>query len=143
MVGRNAFAILLLLAAAAPAAAESYKWVDDKGVVNYSNTPPPEKFAKAKPVQDRISVMPSDPTLGAAVAAMNARAAQRAAYDEADWQARQHYMAMARMNTPNPYGSYGTAYDPYAVPYAPYYPTFVPVYAVRRASHFSRVSFHR
>src|SRR5271154_1717656 len=120
MVGRYAFAILLLLAAAAPAAAESYKWVDDNGIVNYSNTPPPEKFAKAKRVQDRISIMPSDPSLGAAVAAMNARAAQRAAYDEADWQARLRYMAMARTPAASPYGTYGAAYNPYNMLYDPY-----------------------
>ncbi|HLX81522.1 MAG TPA: DUF4124 domain-containing protein [Burkholderiales bacterium] len=144
MVGRYAFTILLILAAAAPAAAESYKWVDDNGVVNYSNTPPPEKFAKAKRVVDRISVMPSDPSLGAAVAAMNARAAQRAYYDEADWQARQRYMAMARIPAASPYG---TAYNPYGMPYdpyaTPYYPLYVPVLAVRSPSRFLRVSVHR
>ncbi len=32
----------MLLALALPAAADMYKWVDDKGVTHYSETPPPE-----------------------------------------------------------------------------------------------------
>ena len=46
--------------------AETYKWVDDKGVTNYSNAPPPSaKSAKAlKTVEERISVYQHDPNLG-------------------------------------------------------------------------------
>jgi hypothetical protein len=130
MFGRF-LAILLVFGTATPAvAAGTYKWVDDNGVVNYSNTPPPEKFAKAKVVGERISVVPTDPALGAAIAAMNARAAQRAQYEEADWQMRQRYLlATARPGSaPN---AYGAGYDAYA---APYYPVaYVPFFTVRSA----------
>jgi hypothetical protein len=134
MNGRLFAAIFLMLAAAMPAAAAgtSYKWVDDKGIVNYSNTPPPEKFAKAKVVGERLSVLPPDPALNAAVAAMNARAAQRAQYEEADWQMRQRYLlATARPSYP-PANAYGAA-DPYANTYYPL--AYVPVFTVRTARH--------
>ena len=39
--------IAVLLWAAAPAEAQLYKWVDEKGVVNYGDTPPPGKRAQA------------------------------------------------------------------------------------------------
>ncbi len=128
MNGRLFAAMFLALAVAIPTAAAgtSYKWVDDNGVVNYSNTPPPEKFARAKVVGERISVVPSDPSFGAAVAAMNARAAQRAQYEEADWQMRQRYL-LATARPSYPPGAYGTGYDPYGSSYYPlvYAPAFV------------------
>jgi hypothetical protein len=50
-------AALLVLAPAAHA--EIYKWVDDKGVVNYSNTPPPanRKSVKLDEEQGRVSTI--------------------------------------------------------------------------------------
>lgn len=48
----------VLLASAPVAAAEMYKWVDEKGTVNYSNNPP-AKTKGGKPatiVEDRVSV---------------------------------------------------------------------------------------
>ena len=55
---RVLFAGIVMLAAAAPGvSAELYKWVDERGVTNYSNEPP--KGTSAKPVtlpEDRISV---------------------------------------------------------------------------------------
>src|SRR5690348_18024962 len=60
---------LLLLATAAPLAqAQTYKWVDEKGVVNYSNTPPPSAAKKIQPVADRISTYDPDPRLQRAIA---------------------------------------------------------------------------
>ena len=58
----------LLLACALPAAAfaGSYKWVDEKGVVNYSNAPPPQAV-KAKPVAERLSNYETDPQLKQAI----------------------------------------------------------------------------
>jgi hypothetical protein len=52
-------AACIALALAAPAAAgELYKWVDENGVVNYSNTPPPKTKSGKPPtiVEDRTSV---------------------------------------------------------------------------------------
>ena len=46
-----------------PAASQMYKWTDERGVVSYSNTPPPSagKAAKVDVVEDRISVYTPDP----------------------------------------------------------------------------------
>lgn len=107
--------------AAAPAFADTYKWVDAKGVVNYSSTPPPAS-AKAQVVGERISVLPPDPSLGPAVAAMEARAAQRAQYEEADYARRQQFLlqAQASESAAGCYGSdCGIGYDaPIYYPYA-------------------------
>src|SRR5688572_17488694 len=49
---------ILLLASAPTAAGEMYKWVDERGVVNYSNEPPPKTKGATAPtiVEDRVSV---------------------------------------------------------------------------------------
>jgi len=122
MVGSRVPAIALMLAmAASPVLAQTYKWVDAKGVVNYSSSPPPAS-TKARVVGERISVLPPDPSLGPAVAAMEARAAQRAQYEEADYARRQQYLLQARANeaAAGCYGSdCGYGYDaPYYYPYA-------------------------
>ncbi|MBS1137522.1 MAG: hypothetical protein H6R11_1476, partial [Proteobacteria bacterium] len=39
-------ALILVALFAAPAGAEIYKWVDEKGVVNYSESPPPKGRAR-------------------------------------------------------------------------------------------------
>jgi hypothetical protein len=61
MVMRNVpLATLAALLVLAPAAhAEIYKWVDDKGVVNYTSTPPPEnrKSVKLDEAQGRVSTI--------------------------------------------------------------------------------------
>ena len=65
------FRAALLAAAllvALPAAAEMYKWVDDNGVVTYSNTPPPGKQSKqVEAVPDRVSVYSPDAELSKAM----------------------------------------------------------------------------
>lgn len=43
---RHWLAIVLLLAPTAVSAAEAYRWVDDKGVVNYGEKPPPNRPSK-------------------------------------------------------------------------------------------------
>ena len=58
---RRLLALTLLLAAAAHA--ETYKWVDERGVINYSNTPPPTALKAAQTVADRISTYETDPML--------------------------------------------------------------------------------
>ena len=61
------FAILL----AAPAAAETYKWVDERGITHYSDRRPTEAPASAKvePVANRVSVYSPEKSLLEAVAA--------------------------------------------------------------------------
>ena len=72
-------ALVVVLLAAPLAHAQTYKWVDERGVVNYSNTPPP-KAAKAQPVEDRISVYAAEPRLAQAGAVD-----RRLAALEAEW----------------------------------------------------------
>jgi uncharacterized protein DUF4124 len=43
---RHCLAIVLALAAAAVSAAEAYRWVDEKGVVNYGEKPPENRPAR-------------------------------------------------------------------------------------------------
>jgi hypothetical protein len=57
------FLVALLALHAAAAAAQTYKWVDERGVVNYSNTPPPSLRDVVQPVEERVSTVPSDPQL--------------------------------------------------------------------------------
>jgi Domain of unknown function (DUF4124) len=119
MVGYRAPAIVLFLAmAAAPAVAETYKWVDAKGVVTYSDTPPQSMAAKPQVVAERVSVMPPDPMFAPAAAALEARLARRTQYEEADYLQRQRYMLEAQLTQMN----YAAAADAYAAAaYAPYY----------------------
>ncbi|HET7365405.1 MAG TPA: DUF4124 domain-containing protein [Burkholderiales bacterium] len=107
------FAFLLIAAVAFVAEAQTYKWVDERGVVNYSNTPPP-KGAKAQPVEDRISVYATD-TTAAQIAAVDRRLAAL----EAEWLQRQQLMAYAAAAPQPPvYDDYrmGSYYAPYILP---------------------------
>ena len=112
---------ILLCAAAAPLHAETYKWVDEKGVTNYASTPPSGKVAKAKVVEERISVVPSDPSLGPAIAAMRARADRQAEYAQAEWLQRQRFALAAQASAASAQCPYradcGTDYDRFAYPY--------------------------
>ncbi len=58
------------LAAALPAAAQQmYKWVDERGVVSYSNSPPPSagKTGRVDVVEERVSVYTPDPLISRAI----------------------------------------------------------------------------
>lgn len=53
---------LPLVAATLPVHAEIYKWVDEKGVVNYGATPPPGRSAKQLPADaPGVTVVPGSP----------------------------------------------------------------------------------
>lgn len=82
--------VLAMLLAAIPAHAQVYKWVDERGVSNYSSAPPAAITAKLKPaiVADRISVYPSEPGLQRALAAISA-SKERALSDRIDLLERQ------------------------------------------------------
>ena len=117
------FLLLAMVLAAAPALAETYKWVDERGVVNYSNAPPANATAaKAlKTVSERISVYQPDPNLGRL-----ADVYRRLDLMEADYRQRQAYLpnyaaaAMTGCNWPNgPICDHGYrmgSYLPYAYP---------------------------
>ena len=57
--------VVVLLLVARPLCAEIYKWVDEKGVTNYSSSPPASaKLAeKAKIVEERLSIYTPDAAL--------------------------------------------------------------------------------
>lgn len=112
---RSRFIAFLALAAATAAHAQTYKWVDERGVTNYSNTPPPARVAQTI-IEDRVSVVPSEP-VGNQTAALD----RRLALQEAEWLQRQQLMALARVPMP--------VYDNYRM--ASYYPvSFVSFRAV-------------
>ncbi len=136
------FVLVALFALAWTAQAETYKWVDERGVTNYSNSPPPAKHAKAaSQVEDRISTYHSDPELNAAAKAASLQYSQAA---EAEWLQRQRLMAMKEAaNPPCPY-PYSDCYeDPRAstlFPYAYVLPVAAPRPFVRvRTFHHHRV----
>ena len=67
--------LLAALCTAAPAAAELYKWVDERGVTNYSNTPPAAAATanKLARVNNTISVYTPDENFMQAVKALRER----------------------------------------------------------------------
>ena len=114
----------LLLAAALsialPLHAETYKWVDEKGVTNYSTTPP-AGAAKTQTVAERVSVMPADPSLQTAIADMRAQALRRQEYVEQEYLQRQRLSVekdmLAMMIPECPYrAECGDGWVPYAYP---------------------------
>ena len=121
-MGCRLLAALLLLAALS-AQAETYKWVDAKGVVNYSNAPPPA--AKAMKVEDRLSTYEPDPALKNAAAAGNARDDYRQMSADAEWLQRQRLMALK--------DSYAAYPSPNTDEFYPAYYSGYPVFPVARA----------
>ncbi len=70
--------IVLAILFAAPAAADLYKWVDERGVTHYSDRLPTALTAAAKvqPVENRVSVYTSDKSLLQAVEAARLKKGQ-------------------------------------------------------------------
>jgi hypothetical protein len=62
-------ALLSLPLVACPLCAETYKWVDEKGVTNYSGSPPAnvELAKKAQVIEERLSIYTPDPALTRAI----------------------------------------------------------------------------
>lgn len=73
--------VLVAILTAAPACAQLYKWVDERGVTNYSNMPPadPQAAKKLQPVENRVSVYTPDRALMQAVEAFHQRRSQASA----------------------------------------------------------------
>jgi FAD/FMN-containing dehydrogenase len=121
------FHALVLALATLPAQAEVYKWVDAKGMVHYSNTPPPQVAGQMQRVEDQMSIMGLDPNVRAAA---ERRFARQAEEEERDWQIRQAAMqrsssvarSTAASYTPPRYGSY-----PYSYPYSTVFYAAAPV----------------
>jgi hypothetical protein len=127
---------LILALAALPAQAEVYKWVDAKGQINYSNTPPPSVAGKAQVVEEQISVMGMDPAVRAWA---DQRFAARERQAELDWQQRQQ-RATYMQTSASSYGSssgYGGDYYPSSYYGGAYYPA-----SYRRHHHFRPTVIH-
>jgi len=114
-------AALAMLASAPSSAAQLYKWVDERGVTNYSNQPPADPYTvkKVQPVEGNLSVYSPDPALTQAVAAYHQGASERRLADRVDYLerqleaerlARQYTAAVAAAPVPCPPGvdCYGT-----------------------------------
>ena len=131
----------LLLVVAWSAHAETYKWVDDKGRVNYSNTPPPSAAGKTKrvsAVEDRVSVYQTNP---AYEQYLRRRAEQIAARQEAEWAERQRYLVAAQAAYPaSPYQGMSSSYPDY-YGYATYLPAAYVVGTARNRNR-NRVMHH-
>lgn len=72
--------MLFILAIPFAAAAEVYKWVDENGVVHYSETPPPDRTTETVEVPEAPGTAPATEAEGvydAAIAEMGARREQR------------------------------------------------------------------
>jgi len=105
---------LVAILATAPASAQVYKWVDARGVTNYSGQPPvdPKAAKKVAIVEDRISVYTPDKSLTQAIEADRQRSNQALAERidglerqlEAERRSRQYAAA----------GEVQAAYDPCA-----------------------------
>jgi hypothetical protein len=97
---------LLLATFAFSAHAQTYKWVDANGVVNYSNTPPPVA-SNATTVPERISNYAPDPALSRAV-----DLDRRPASADTEWLQRQWLMAMQQATPPAPAPDVANLYYP-------------------------------
>jgi hypothetical protein len=123
-----AFATIIV---AAPACAQVYKWVDERGVTNYGNEPPADVKGKKKAaiVGDTISVYTPDKSLTDAVDARQTRRNSSVASEreltlerqlEAERRARQEAVAEAQAATAaaaaarEPPGIYSGTWYPYA-----------------------------
>ena len=108
-------ASILAFPAGTTASAQVYKWVDERGQVNYSNQLPadPKLAARAAAVEDRVSVYTPDPVLVSEIEANRQRIRQAAAEKPEAWRP-----AVVMLGTPAPAPS--IAYEAYAVDY-PYW----------------------
>jgi hypothetical protein len=105
--------------------AETYKWVDQNGVVNYSNTPPPAAAKNAQTITERVSTYELDPALRQAVAYGPSPYEQML---QQEWLQRQRLMA-ERQNVQT---IYDNPVEPYRAAYPGYY---YPASFVRPVQH--------
>ena len=114
---------VVVLLVARPLCAETYKWVDERGVTNYSSSPPADvkRAKKVQVVEERLSIYTPDPALIRAIQVRPPMSAPMP-YNPAVTYAPQHYAAATQ-----------PMYDDYPYTgYFPYMPVFVVVGHVRR-----------
>lgn len=131
--------LALAFLAASAAHAETYKWVDQNGVVNYSNTPPPAAAKNAQTITERVSTYELDPALRQAVAYGPSPYEQML---QQEWLQRQRLMA-ERQNVQTIYDN--GPVDPYGTYYRSgyYYPVNTVRPVVRGRNNGVRVSHHQ
>jgi len=135
---------VVLLLVARPLCAETYKWVDEKGVTNYSSSPPANAglAKKTRLVEERLSVYTPDPALLRAIQVRPPVSAP-IAYAPAVAYPRQQYPVAAQSMyddcVAQRYVDCGGAGYPYAG-YFPYIPVFIVAGHVRRTH--SALGFH-
>jgi len=105
------------LAVALPAQAQMYKWVDERGQVTYSNTPPPNatRSNKLGIVEERVSVYSPDPQVNRALSeeaseTRDSRASRRQR-EQADAERRENAGAAAKANADRRAAQQQAAYD--------------------------------
>jgi hypothetical protein len=116
---RIRYLLIALLAIAAPAQAQLYKWVDKNGVLNYTDTPPADAKQNAvERLSDRVSSYEVDPVTKAAAARPGPSFYELQL--EREWAQRQRLRAAAEQmpyyDDPR-FAGYATPYGP-AVVYA-------------------------
>jgi hypothetical protein len=140
---------LLAILASAPASAQVYKWVDERGVTNYSNQPPtdPKAANKVAIVEEKISVYTPDKALMQAVEAarqrsnqgLSERVASLERQLEAERRARQYASAA------EPQAAYDPCQGERAIDcsgfYSGYYP-YGPAYVIAAYRHLPRNIVH-
>ena len=101
--------VIGLLLGAPLAHADTYKWVDANGVVNYSNAPPPEAARGTAPqtVPDRMSSYSVEPVVNNPIDIY-----RRLDTDHQEWMQRQQLMALQAAAAPAPSADYMPAYYP-------------------------------
>jgi hypothetical protein len=116
-------AALAALPAATAFSAQLYKWVDERGVVNYSNQPPadPQAAAKVATVEDRLSVYTPDPSLVRDIEAERQRMSRAASEKPEPRQPAVALLGAPPAVAPPAYESYPVAY-PYEVFYGGFRP---------------------
>jgi hypothetical protein len=116
--------VVALLLVTRSLCAETYKWVDERGVTNYSSSPPAnvKRAKKVQVVEERLSIYTPDPALSRAIQVRPPPMSAPTPYTPAGAYAPQQYAVATQ-----------AMYDDY--PYAgyfPYMPVFVVVGHVRR-----------
>ena len=133
-------ALLVLTCVSATASAQLYKWVDERGITNYSNDPPPPAATanKLTRVENKISVYTPDESFMQAVKAVRERSLKALAEPESarspvtriavEQSGYEQCLASGRIGCDDLYpGYYPLAYLPAAYPLRRVQPTrFLP-----------------
>ena len=137
--------LLLVTLAAAPASSQVYKWVDDNGVVNYSDQPPSNRKAEELDLNSvTVSVIETDKIdQRAAVAATSEVSALRQKVDQLESQLEAeryaHRYSTVSGAMPVEYGYPGYLYAPTTVVFARHHlrrPLVIPTQFIRTPRRF-------